>query len=306
MIFNFEVPTPSTNNNNNNNNINIVNEPRKKRKEKANRSDRLKRKRKQRMEERKQKKMQKSNKFNNKDKDRKNNRHSGNNNNKNNNRNNDNNSDNFKKRKNQGHVIEVVPADNTNTIIKKQNDTEHTKKTVEFGPVNNDNNNNTPMIGPVIPNTKPATGKKMIITKDNFHFKDDDRTTTSSKNNSNGKYGSRRNPVSMKRTDVLNTARSTLKHVKKSQNPIQSQPSDHLFENASPWIELGIDKRLIRHVETEGQGLGLKQPTMVQTMSIPTILSHKHDVVIKSETGSENVNIPFANCTNIDKHVTAN
>ena len=59
----------------------------------------------------------------------------------------------------------------------------------------------------------------------------------------------------MKRTDVLDTARSTLKHVKKSQNPIQSQPSDHLFENASPWIELGIDKRLIRHVETEGQGL---------------------------------------------------
>ena len=285
MIFNFEVPSPSTNNNNNN--INIVNEPRKKKKEKANRNDRLKRKRKQRMEERKQKKMQKSNKFNNKDNDRKNNRHSGNNNNKNNNRNNDNNnSDNFKKRKNQGHVIEVVPADNTNTIIKKQNDTEHTKKTVEFGPVNNNNNNNTPMIGPLIPNTKPATGKKMIITKDNFHFKDDDRTTTSSKNNSNGKYGSRKNPVSMKRTDVLDTARSTLKHVKKSQNPIQSQPSDHLFENASPWIELGIDKRLIRHVETEGQGLGLKQPTMVQTMSIPTILSHKHDVVIKSETGS--------------------
>ena len=49
---------------------------------------------------------------------------------------------------------------------------------------------------------------------------------------------------------------------------------------------MGIDKRLVRHIETEGQGLGMKKPTMVQSTSIPLILSHLHDVVIKSETGS--------------------
>ena len=129
-----------------------------------------------------------------------------------------------------------------------------------------------------------STDKEIVITSNNFHVRT--KKNISAVNDTSAPYGSRKNPKSVKRADVLDSARNALRNVKKSQNPIDSQPSNHLFENTSPWVDLGIDKRLVRHIETEGQGLGMKKPTMVQSKSIPLILSHLHDVVIKSETGS--------------------
>jgi ATP-dependent RNA helicase DDX31/DBP7 len=264
MIFNFEVPTPSATNASDNNNI-----QKERKKEKQQRHERLKRKRKQRMEERKQKKNQKSNKFN------KNESHFGNKKDKHSSEKNVI----TKNNQNNSHRKEVLPKEHRQGV-------DVNNKVVEFGPVNNslrkqDHNeaNNS---------SKTVTNPKIVITKNNFHFKKDSEKNTSKTSSISSIYGSRKKPKSVKRSELLDSARSALKHVKKSQNPIQSQPSDHLFENASPWIDLGIDKRLIRHVEAEKseKGLGLKQPTMVQTMSIPTILTHKHDVVIKSETGS--------------------
>ena len=145
--------------------------------------------------------------------------------------------------------------------------------TLVYGPVRN-----------TVGSMGESTDKEIVITNNNFHIRT--KKSDAVVNDGSAPYGSRKNPKSVKRTDVLDSARNALKHVKKSQNPIDSQPSNHLFENTSPWIDLGIDKRLVRHIETEGQGLGMKKPTMVQSTSIPIILSHLHDVVIKSETGS--------------------
>ena len=85
-----------------------------------------------------------------------------------------------------------------------------------------------------------STDKEIVITNNNFHIRT--KKSDAVVNDGSAPYGSRKNPKSVKRTDVLDSARNALKHVKKSQNPIDSQPSNHLFENTSPWIDLGIDK----------------------------------------------------------------
>jgi ATP-dependent RNA helicase DDX31/DBP7 len=99
-------------------------------------------------------------------------------------------------------------------------------------------------------------------------------------------FGSRKFPKTMKRNEILSSARDTLQHTAKAQNPLRSHQSDHIFSK-SAWGELGLDPRLMRYVVGEdGKGMGMKAPTLVQKKTIPIVLKTGSDVVVKSETGS--------------------
>ena len=107
------------------------------------------------------------------------------------------------------------------------------------------------------------------------------------------KFGSRQFPKLLNRTEILASARTQLEKTAKSYHPVRSAPSSHIF-SSSAWEELGLDPRLLRHVQAGTSssvpdascGMGLVAPTHVQVKTIPLILNSSVDVVVTSETGS--------------------